>query len=134
MSTGSNYETGIVIVNRHEPDHEVATRLIELAREKGYDERVVEAQRGEHDAALGFRAPVDVVDAFSGERADRWSADKIENDAEKAADQRALPSDAYAADYYASADQARADNASRGDSGKKTTTSARTTRPEKPKE
>jgi hypothetical protein len=62
----------IVIINRHEPEGETAERLIELAKEKGYDERVVEAQRGEHDAGLSFRVPQDVADAFNEDRADRW--------------------------------------------------------------
>ncbi len=65
---------GIVIVNTHEPEHEVATRLLELAEEKGYEARTVEAQRGEHDAALSFRVPVDVADALDAERGDRWPA------------------------------------------------------------
>lgn len=64
--------TAIVIINRHEPEGETAGRLIELAEEKGYDARVVEAQRGEHDAALSFRVPQDVADAFNADRAERW--------------------------------------------------------------
>lgn len=64
--------TAIVIINKHEPEGEVAARLLELAQEKGYDARVVEAQRGEHDAVLSFRVPYDVQDAFESDRADRW--------------------------------------------------------------
>jgi hypothetical protein len=64
--------TGIVIVNLHEPHHEVAGRLLDLAHERGYTPRAVEAQRGEHDAALSFRLPQDVADAFNADRADRW--------------------------------------------------------------
>lgn len=63
---------GIVIVNEHEPHHEVAARLLELADKKGHDARTVEAQRGEHDAALSFRVPEDVAEAFNADRADRW--------------------------------------------------------------
>lgn len=63
-----------VIVNQHEDDGEVATRLLELAQEKGYDVRAVEAQRGEHDAALAFRVPVDVAEAFNADRGERWPA------------------------------------------------------------
>ena len=63
---------GIVIVNEHEPHHEVAARLLELAEQREYDPRVVEAQRGEHDAALSFRVPQDVADEFEKDRADRW--------------------------------------------------------------
>jgi len=74
MPTGTDYPITIVIVNEHEPHGEVATRLLELADEKGYDARTVEAQRGEHDAALSFRVPQDVADAFNEERADRWAA------------------------------------------------------------
>jgi hypothetical protein len=62
----------IVLVNEHEPHGEVAARLLELAEEKDYAPRVVEAQRGEHDAALSFRVPQDVADAFNADRADRW--------------------------------------------------------------
>lgn len=65
---------GIVIVNEHEPHGEVGARLLELAQEKGYDVRVVEAQRGEHDANLSFRVPQDVADAFEEDRAERWPA------------------------------------------------------------
>lgn len=64
---------GIVIINTHEPEGEVAGRLLELAEEKGYEPRVVEAQRGEHDASLSFRVPQDVADAFNADRADRWT-------------------------------------------------------------
>lgn len=70
--------TAIVIVNEHEPHGEVATRLLELADEKGYDARTVEAQRGEHDAALSFRVPQDVADAFNAERDSRWPAPEDE--------------------------------------------------------
>jgi len=66
--------SAIVIVNRHEPQAEVAQRLLELAEEKGYDPSVVEAQRGEHDANLSFRVPADIQEAFDSERADRWPA------------------------------------------------------------
>lgn len=67
-------DIAIVIVNVHEPHGEVATRLLELADEKGYDARTVEAQRGEHDAALSFRVPQEVADAFNAERDERWPA------------------------------------------------------------
>ena len=80
--------TGIVIVNLHEPHDEVAGRLLELAAKKGYDARTVEAQRGEHDAALSFRVPDDVAEAFNADRAKRWPG-KIENDAETTPDQGA---------------------------------------------
>lgn len=76
MPTDPNYPIAIVIINRHEPEGETATRLIELAEEKGYDQRVVEAQRGEHDAALPFRVPQDVADAFNADRDDRWPSDE----------------------------------------------------------
>lgn len=72
----------IVIINRHEPEGEVATRLLELADEKGHDARTVEAQRGEHDAGLSFRVPEDVAEAFNADRADRWPAPE---DAEESA-------------------------------------------------
>lgn len=72
MPTGSNYPLAIVILNRHEPEGETAGRLIELAEEKGYGLRVVEAVRGDHDAGLSFRVPKDVADAFDAERDGRW--------------------------------------------------------------
>lgn len=82
MSTGTDYPIAIVIINRHEPEGETATRLMELATEKGYDTRAVEAQRGEHDAALSFRVPQDVADAFNEDRGDRWpsEADLVDDD------------------------------------------------------
>lgn len=86
MPTG-NYDVAIVIINRHEPEGETAARLMEIAAEKDYDSRVVEAQRGEHDAALSFRVPQDVADAFNEDRATRWPSAKIENDGETDADQ-----------------------------------------------
>lgn len=67
--------TAIVIINLHEPEGEVSARLLELADELGHEARIVEAQRGEHDAALSFRVPQDVADAFDAERAERWPAD-----------------------------------------------------------
>jgi len=66
--------TGIVIVNLHEPHHEVAGRLLQLADEKGYDVRTIVAQRGEHNAALSFQVPGDVQEAFDADRAGRWPA------------------------------------------------------------
>jgi hypothetical protein len=66
----------IVIINKNEPEGEVATRLLELAQEKGHAAAAVEAQRGEHDAALSFRVPQDVADAFEADRAERWPADE----------------------------------------------------------
>ena len=97
--------TGIVIVNEHEPHHEVAARLLELADEKGYEARTVEAQRGEHDAALSFRVPQDVADAFNDEREDRWPA-KIKDADEDARPVAAMNEDAVAADSTRSATDA----------------------------
>lgn len=68
----------IVIVNQHEPHGEVAARLLELAQEKDHEVRAVEAQRGEHDAALSFRVPDDVAEAFNGEREERWPAPVVD--------------------------------------------------------
>lgn len=62
----------IVIVDQHEPHGDVAARLLELAQEQGHDARTVEAQRGEHDAALSFRVPPGVAEAFDAERRGRW--------------------------------------------------------------
>lgn len=71
----------IVIINRHEPEGETAARLLELAQEKGYNPSDVEAQRGEHDAKLSFRVPVDVAEAFDADRGDRWpSEDELVDD------------------------------------------------------
>lgn len=109
MPTGTDYPIAIVIVNEHEPHGEVATRLLELADEKGYDARTVEAQRGEHDSALSFRVPEDVAEAFNAERAKTWpEAAKIENPDEDVA---GVNEDAYAADQARSAKAAQAANA-----------------------
>lgn len=107
----------IVIINRHEPEGEVAGRLLELAVEKGHNPSDVEAQRGEHDAALSFRVPQDVADSFNAERDDRWPSSKIENDDEKAAELAAagVNGDAYAADAVRNAQVARAENAAADD-------------------
>jgi hypothetical protein len=104
---------GIVIVNRNEPDHEVAQRLLELAEEKGHDARSVEAQRGEHDAGLSFRVPDDVVEAFESDRDQRWPARAAEGDGDRPV--AALNEDAVAADGTRSATDAAVtanDNAS----------------------
>src|SRR5690242_19008820 len=98
---------GIVIVNTHEPDHEVANRLLELAEEKGHDSRSIEAQRGEHDAELSFRAPDDVVEAFEKDRATRWPAKLGDNDvSDENRPVAALNEDAVAADNTRSATDA----------------------------
>jgi len=76
MPTGADYTPAVVLINRHEPEGETTARLIELAVEKGYDSRVVEAQRGEHDVALSWRVPQDVADAFNADRADRWPSEE----------------------------------------------------------
>lgn len=113
MPAESGYKVAIVIVNQHEPEGETAGRLLEIAEEKGYSPRVVEAVRGDHDAALSFRVPEDVAEAFNGERDGLWPDDSakraelgvnvdgsrrtardehdnlIENDPEKAARQEA---------------------------------------------
>jgi hypothetical protein len=75
MAVEGGYKVAVVILDRHEPEGETAGRLLEIAEEKGYSPRVVEAQRGEHDAGLSFRVPQDVADAFVGEREDLWPDD-----------------------------------------------------------
>lgn len=136
MPTGSDYDIAIVIVNRHEPEGETAARLMEIAADKGYDSRVVEAQRGEHDSALSFRVPEDVAEAFNADRADRWPADKIENDDEKRAEQEraGVDGDAYAADQTRRANTAREANAAEATEDDDTNTPGRKTRPGKAKE
>jgi hypothetical protein len=94
MATGSDYPVAVVLINRHEPEGEVAGRLMELADGKGYDARTVEAQRGEHDVSLSFRVPLEVADAFNGDRGERWpEVTKIENDdnADKNPDRKTRP-------------------------------------------
>jgi hypothetical protein len=81
MPTGTDYPIAVVIINQHEPEGEVSGRLLELAEEKGYDARTVEAQRGEHDASLSFRVPQDVAEAFDADRADRWPTPEQTGDA-----------------------------------------------------
>jgi hypothetical protein len=80
MPTGTDYPIAIVIINQNEPEDEVSGRLLELAEEKGYDPRTVEAQRGEHDAVLSFRVPQDVADAFNADRSDRWPDEELVDD------------------------------------------------------
>jgi len=75
MPAEDGYKVAVVILDRHEPEGESATRLLEIADEKGYSPRVVEAQRGEHDAGLSYRVPEDVAEAFNAERRDLWSDD-----------------------------------------------------------
>lgn len=124
---------GIVIVDRHEPHGEVAQRLLELAEEKGYDVRTVEAQRGEHDSPLSFRVPAEVAEAFDKDRAKRWPDRTNEDDRPAPA---ALNEDAYAADANRAAADAAADNAAEA----KDASATRANRPgkaanqEKPKE
>src|SRR6476646_10644476 len=130
MPTGTDYPIAIVIVNRHEPEGEAAGRLLELAGEKGYDARVVEAQRGESDVPLSFRVPADVAEAFNADRSERWPTDKIENDDEKAPDQGVgVNEDAYAAEHARAARQARAVNAEQSNTNEDT--SVRKSRPGK---
>ncbi len=125
---------GIVIVNTHEPDHEVAQRLLELADEKGYDAPVVEAQRGEHDANLSFRVPDDVAEEFEKDRANRWPS-KIENVTEKDAQQPAgLDEDAVAADNVRAAQEAATTAATTDDQDASQTRKRPGKATEKPKE
>lgn len=70
----------IVIINTHEPEGEAAGRLLELAQEKGYNPSEVVAQRGEHDASLSFRVPVEVAEAFEADRSKRWPSDEATDD------------------------------------------------------
>jgi hypothetical protein len=110
MAVGSNYEAAVVLINRHEPEGEVAGRLLEIAEDKGYDARDVQASRGEHDVALSFRVPKDVAEEFDADRAERWPADKIENDKPDVA---GVDGDAFAADGTRRANEVRAANAAR---------------------
>ena len=72
MPVEGGYKVAVVIVDQHEPEGETAGRLLEIADGKGYSARVVEAQRGEHDAGLSFRVPEDVAKAFNADRSERW--------------------------------------------------------------
>ena len=84
-------DKAIVIINTHEPEGEVAARLLELAQEKGHNPSVVEAQRGEHDAGLSFRVPQDVADAFESDRAERWPSPEETQEAAPSGDQNETP-------------------------------------------
>lgn len=131
MAAETGYKIAIVIVDQHEPEGETSTRLLEIAQDKGYSPRVVEAQRGEHDAGLSFRVPEDVAEAFNGERRDLWPDDsakraetmqlrvdgtvsedpkgkssKIENNAEKGSDQGADTDDTTTSTRKARTDKA----------------------------
>lgn len=61
--------TAVVIPNQHEPEHEVAGRLLELA---GDDPRQVHALRGEHNVPIAFQVPAELADQFNAGRADWW--------------------------------------------------------------
>lgn len=132
MPSISGYTAAIILKNRFEPEHEVAQRLLEIADDKGYDPRVVEAQRGEHDTELAFRVPEDVAEEFLSDRSERWPS-KIENDDEKADEQgnRAVSGDAIAADNLRRAHDARVTNSAAEDTQ---TQPVRKERPGKPKE
>lgn len=123
----------IVIINRNEPEGEVAGRLLELAVEKGYTPSDVEAQRGEHDAALSFRVPHDVAAAFEEDRAQRWPTT-----GEVADEDRTPPAganeDAYAADSARQAEDVRSTGELVDDDNDPNTPPVRKTRPGKPKE
>jgi len=119
----------VVIINNHEPEHEAAARLIELAEEKGHDPSVVEAQRGEHDAALSFRVPDDVAKAFEADRGDRWPSTAAEGDEPDLS--ATLPGDAYAVDNINRAHAARVENATTEDDKQQSTPTERTSRPGK---
>jgi hypothetical protein len=133
MPNGSDYDIAVVLVNRHEVEGEVAGRLLEIADEKDYDPRVVEAVRGDHDTALSFRVPQDVADAFNKDRASRWPSEPTK--AEKAEDgtvaEADLNADAYAADQERRAAEGRQANVDRENPD---ITPARTPRATKAKE
>jgi hypothetical protein len=116
MPSISGYTAAIILTSQHEPEHEVAQRLLEVADEQGYDARVVEAQRGEHETGLSFRVPEDVAEKFNADRAERWPS-KIENDDEKADEQgtRAVDGDGFAADNLRRAHDARVANSAAAD-------------------
>jgi hypothetical protein len=106
----------IVIVNKYEPEGAVAARLLELAVEQGGSPSDVQASRGEHDAALSFRVPDKVAEAFGEDRAERWPS-KIENDAETGGEQHVagVDGDAVAADGARAAQAAREANTTNED-------------------
>lgn len=68
--------TAVVIPNAHEPEHEVAGRLIELAGEDRV--REVVALRGEHGVPLAFQVPSDLAAQLDAERAERWPEPEYE--------------------------------------------------------
>lgn len=132
MPTGTDYPIAVVLVNRHENEGEVAGRLLEIAEEKDYDPRVVEAARGDHDTALSFRVPQDVADAFGKDRDSRWPSTPTKADkAEDGAAEADLNADAYAADQERRAAEGRQANADQADPD---ITPARTSRAAKAKE
>jgi len=125
MPAGTDYTPAIVIINRHEPEGEATSRLLELADEKGYDHRTVEAKRGEHDAALSFRVPEEVAEAFNADRADRWSSAETVVDTDRTPP-AGVDGDAFAAEQAQRAETARTENAAAAE--EKNTTPARAAR------
>ena len=65
MPVEDGYKVAVVILDLDQDEGDAATQLLSIAESKGYSPRVVEAQRGEHDAKLSFRVPEDVAKAFN---------------------------------------------------------------------
>ena len=62
--------TAYVHVAPYEPEHEVAEKLLDLAREQGFSPSVVTVSR---DEGLVFGVPDEVGDAFAAVRGDLWA-------------------------------------------------------------
>jgi hypothetical protein len=62
--------TTYVHVAGFEPEHEVAEKLLDLARRAGYPPSVVGTSR---DEGLVFSVPDDVADEFNAARAELWT-------------------------------------------------------------
>jgi hypothetical protein len=73
--------TTIVHLKDHEPEHEAAQYLLELASEddRYTPENDVMALRGETLAKLSFQVPDDVAEKFEAERASKWPVDDAGN-------------------------------------------------------
>lgn len=69
--------TAYVHVAPYEPEHEVAEKLLDLAREQGFEPAVVTVSR---DDGLVFGVPNEVGDAFADVRGDLWQDPTLVDD------------------------------------------------------
>ena len=67
----------IIITANHEPEHEVAEKLLAMADEAGYSPAVVKTERAE---GLVFDVPDEIGQPFVDNRADWWPREDVTAD------------------------------------------------------